>query len=394
MNFLPLFQGEWAVSPLTFAPAIIVGFFFGFVLERSGFGDARILASQFYLTNMRVFKVMFSSIVTAAVGLAAALAFGWLNWSALFVPETFIWPHLVGGLLLGAGFIISGYCPGTSIVAAASGHWDGLVVVAGVIVGSVLFGEIYPLIAEFHVSGAKGVFTMSDLTGIGYPILVTVLAIAAAAMFFGAEKVEAIFSRKLKQPKEDSWNRRAMATLGGLVTVGAVAIIASLALPTQTPTTRPPQIATISVVQAAQELLEHPRSLFVADLRQPPLCSQPEQRLPYAVCFDEMKSDLKLLPPGRTLIVYGQSTLDESSLPPELSSFPGKTLLLEGGLDAWSALIVEEKPEQERLDQLSAVQLSLLPALHSYFTGTTVKIQPASPRPKVKRKIKKSGGCS
>ncbi len=61
-------------------------------------------------------------------------------WSA----STFLWPMLVGGLLLGVGFIISGYCPGTSLVAAASGAVDGMLAFVGVVIGSVLFGMAYP----------------------------------------------------------------------------------------------------------------------------------------------------------------------------------------------------------------------------------------------------------
>ena len=201
MTLFPIFSGETVPFEASFVPAIIVGFLFGFALERNGFGNARVLAAQFYLHNMRVFKVMFSGIVTAAVGLAFFSATGMLNMGGLFIPETFIWPHLTGGLLLGAGFIVSGYCPGTSIVAMASGKWDGLLTVAGVIVGSVIFGEMYPLIADFHTSSALGVFTLHEWLGIGLPLLATVVAVAAAFMFFGAEKVEAIFSRMMKKEK-------------------------------------------------------------------------------------------------------------------------------------------------------------------------------------------------
>ena len=395
MNFLPLFQGEWAVSPVTFIPAIIVGFFFGFVLERSGFGDARILAAQFYLHNMRVFKVMFGAIVTAAVGLALALSFGWLNWAALWVPETFLWPHLVGGFLLGVGFIVSGYCPGTSIVAAASGHWDGLVVVVGVILGSVLFGEIYPLIADFHVSGAQGVLGVSDLTSIGYPILVAGLAMMAAGAFFGAEKVETIFSKILNKEKEASWTPGAIAGLGGLVAAAAIAAVAFVALPQTVAAPEPPaRLASISVVEAASMVVEQPRSLFVVDLRQATACSEGKQRLPYAVCFAEIEADIDLLTATRTLVVYGQEKLEVADLPPALLRFPGEVAVIEGGYNAWHALIVQDKPSKELLASLTPQQKSLIPALHSYFTGSAVKVQPAVPRPKVKRKLKKGGGCS
>ena len=93
----------------------VIGIGFGFVLERAGFGRARNLAAQFYLTDLRVLKVMFGAIVTALAGMALLSGVGVLDLSRLTVPETFLWPQLVGGLLLGAGFIISGHCPGTAV---------------------------------------------------------------------------------------------------------------------------------------------------------------------------------------------------------------------------------------------------------------------------------------
>ena len=69
--------------PLTFASeefrlltGIVLGFLFGFVLERAGFGNARKLAGQFYLNDMTVFKVMFTAILVAMVGLYGLSAVG------------------------------------------------------------------------------------------------------------------------------------------------------------------------------------------------------------------------------------------------------------------------------------------------------------------------------
>ena len=132
--------------------AVVIGFCFGFVLERAGFGRSTKLAAQFYFYDMTVFKVMFSAIVTAMLGVIMAGGLGLVDIrhvAQLVVSGTFIWPMLVGGLLLGVGFIISGYCPGTSLVSAASGGVDGLLAFVGVIIGSVLFGMVYPAIADF-----------------------------------------------------------------------------------------------------------------------------------------------------------------------------------------------------------------------------------------------------
>ena len=394
MNISPLLAGDGLPYEASFVPAIVVGFLFGFSLERNGFGDARILAAQFYLHNMRVFKVMFSSIVTAAVGLALFSSLGLLNMGGLFIPETYIWPHLTGGLLLGVGFIVSGYCPGTSIVAMASGKWDGLMTVFGVVVGSVVFGEFYPLIGDFHVSSALGVYTLDQWLGVGLPIVATVVAVAAAFMFFGAEKVEAIFSARGKKEKEATWSRRTVGLLAGLSLVGVAAMVLSAALPKAALEPELPPVAEMSVVDVARTVVEEPRSLYVVDLRDAPACSEGKERLPLALCLADVEADLELMAAGRTLLVYGQRGLAPEDLPGSLGLYGGKVAVLSGGYEAWASLIVDKTPAEELLAALSPAEKALVPALHSYFTGTNVKVAPSAPRPKVKRKIKKGGGCS
>ena len=46
------------------AVALLVGFAFGWSLERAGLGSARKLIGQFTLTDFTVFKVMFTALVT------------------------------------------------------------------------------------------------------------------------------------------------------------------------------------------------------------------------------------------------------------------------------------------------------------------------------------------
>src|SRR5687767_8057821 len=104
--------------------AMLIGIAFGWVLERSGMGSARKLAGQFYLRDLTVFKVMFTAIVTAMLGVFWLGWLGFVDISRIYVPETFILPQLVGGLIFGAGFAIAGLCPGTSCVSAATGRAD------------------------------------------------------------------------------------------------------------------------------------------------------------------------------------------------------------------------------------------------------------------------------
>jgi len=91
------------------AVSLLLGFFFGFFLERAEFSSAKKLTAQFYFKDFSVLKVMFTAIVVAMLGIAYLAAAGRLDMSQVYVPLTFLWPQIAGGLLLGAGFIIGGY---------------------------------------------------------------------------------------------------------------------------------------------------------------------------------------------------------------------------------------------------------------------------------------------
>ena len=122
-----IFPWVFANDDFRLLSGLFLGFLFGFALERGGFGNARKLAAQFYGHDMAVFKVMFSAILVAMVGLFVFVQLGWMNLDGLFINPTFMGTQVAGGLLMGTGFLISGLCPGTAIVSAASGRWDGVV---------------------------------------------------------------------------------------------------------------------------------------------------------------------------------------------------------------------------------------------------------------------------
>jgi len=93
--------------------AFLIGTFFGFFLERAGFGSAKKLVSQFYLNDLAVFKVMFTAIVTAMLGVTYLAWAGFLDLSLVYLVPTYWVAQVVGGLLLGAGFVVGGAAAGT-----------------------------------------------------------------------------------------------------------------------------------------------------------------------------------------------------------------------------------------------------------------------------------------
>jgi uncharacterized membrane protein YedE/YeeE len=175
------------VSEITIAVAI--GIAFGFALERAGLGDAPKLAGQFYLTDLTVFKVMFSAIVTAMLGVYWLARLGLLDLAGLYVPETYLLPQLAGGALFGAGFAVAGLCPGTSCVAAATGRADGLFVMLGMFAGVLATGLAFAPLQQFYESTARGALTLPDVLHMSYGVVVfgvvavALVAFAAAAVW-------------------------------------------------------------------------------------------------------------------------------------------------------------------------------------------------------------------
>jgi hypothetical protein len=183
--------------PLTLSTALFVvlsvalGFLFGFFLERAGFGSALKLTGQFYLNDWSVLKVMFGAIVIACLGLVLLSMTGILDFGLIYVPDAHYMPMLVGGLMVGLGFIVGGYCPGTGVVAASTGKLDGIVFLAGIIAGIFVFGAAEPSFHEFFTGGSSGPVTLMQLSGLPSGVLAFLLALMAIGAFWLGEKVEA-----------------------------------------------------------------------------------------------------------------------------------------------------------------------------------------------------------
>ena len=161
-----------------------LGAAFGFVLEQAGFGSPCKLTAQFRFTDWSVFKVMFTAIVFAAIGLMVTERMGLVVAADLFVPRAFLGAAALGGAVVGAGFAIGGYCPGTSVVALVSGRIDAAIFFLGLLLGTWLFSSSYPSIKFLTTLGEysdtdtlQGIFQTSDL-------VINLILVAAAVGIF------------------------------------------------------------------------------------------------------------------------------------------------------------------------------------------------------------------
>ncbi len=179
---------------------ILIGFGFALGLEISGFSDAYVLTGQFYFRNGRVIKAMFTAIVVAMLLVFGAVALGILDYDVIWVDETYLWPGLVGGALMGIGIIIGGYCPGTSLVSSVALKKDAWFFVLGGLVGTFLFSETERLFHYFYNNSYYGRLTLMDVFHLSTGAVVFIMAVMAVALFWANEWAVNKFQRPETQP--------------------------------------------------------------------------------------------------------------------------------------------------------------------------------------------------
>jgi hypothetical protein len=175
--------------------ALLIGTGFGFSLEQAGFSSSRKLVGMFYGYDTTVIKVFFTAAIVALVGSQFLSYFGLLNLNQVFVNEFYVYASIVGGVIMGAGFIMGGFCPGTGLSALSIGKIDALFYVVGGFTGAFLFAETYPWIQNLANGSYKGPVKIDAAFGIPTGVFILMLITAAAVMFWIGELAEKKFAR-------------------------------------------------------------------------------------------------------------------------------------------------------------------------------------------------------
>ncbi|MCK5775372.1 MAG: YeeE/YedE family protein [Bacteroidales bacterium] len=190
----PIFEfgSEWNLLA-----ALFIGFAFGWVLERAGFSTSRKLAGVFYGYDFVVIKVFFTAAITAALGLMILNHFGVLYFDDVWMPTTYLWPTIVGGVIMGLGFILGGFCPGTSVCAAAIGKIDAMAFIGGIVGGIYFYAFTYEILwEELRKSGSIGKVKIGDLVGLTEGVAVLAFIIIAFGTFWMVDTIKKKFDIK------------------------------------------------------------------------------------------------------------------------------------------------------------------------------------------------------
>jgi hypothetical protein len=340
---------------------------------------------------------MFTAILVAMVGVYALANFGVVDMSLVWINPTFMWAQVVGGFLLGTGFIMSGLCPGTSVVSAASGRWDAVVTIGGIFAGTSLFAvavDFVPGMDALYHAGDMGVSTLPAVVGMPPLVLTLVVVVVAGIAFIAAEKIEARFHGRRPEIELAPRPRPRMkfataATLAAATLLGLGAVW----LPDAQPAT--PTIEAIAALDLAERIIAGDPTLLIIDVRSDDAGDR--TRIPGAYPAPDAETLIGLLqsaPAGMQVILHGASHETEYAS----AGWPSrlKYAYIEGGFERWSADVLrpaapagaslEDRERVARQNQIAA-----------WFTGAVQAPSAAAPpsampagggAPK-----KKAGGC-
>jgi hypothetical protein len=184
------FVPDIITNEMNLVVALLLGIAFGAVLEQAGFSSSRRLAGVFYGYDFTVLRVFFTATVTAMIGVLLLGHFGLLDLDLIFVNPTWLAPAIVGGAIMGVGFILGGYCPGTGVCAAAIGKIDGIFFVAGGLLGAFAFAEGYPFYERFYESTSLGPIKVYESLGLSQGLFAFLLIVAAVTAFAVTSVIE------------------------------------------------------------------------------------------------------------------------------------------------------------------------------------------------------------
>lgn len=169
--------------------AVFLGVLFGFALNRVGATNPENIINMLRLTDLRLMKTILFAIGLSAVALFGGIAVGVVDPSHVSIKTAYV-GVVVGGVLLGVGFALAGYCPGTGLAAAATGRKDALFFVLGGLAGAFIYTISFGWLAEntpLFEKIASGAVSLAQTGNDKYAPLVgvdgTVLGLAFGAVF-------------------------------------------------------------------------------------------------------------------------------------------------------------------------------------------------------------------
>lgn len=189
------------ISPtLNYIIALVIGFLFGMILEQAGFSTSKKLVGLFYGYDFTVLRVFFTAGIVAMIGIMGLKHFGLLDMNLVYINPTFLQSAIIGGLIMGLGFVMGGFCPGTSVCAAAIGKIDAMIFIFGTFIGVLIFVEGYPLFEGLYKSSNLGNPRIFETLSISENLFALIVIVIALATFLSVSVIERKVNKEDRRP--------------------------------------------------------------------------------------------------------------------------------------------------------------------------------------------------
>jgi hypothetical protein len=386
-------------NEFNYVVALLIGIAFGFVLEQAGFSSSRKLAGVFYGYDFTVLRVFFTAGVTAMTGVIVLGYLGALDLDLIYINPTYLWSAIVGGLIMGVGFIVGGFCPGTSVCGMAIGKIDAFIFVLGGILGVYVFAEGYSYFEPLYLSDFWGNVRIFDTIGISQGAFACALILVAVAAFYATDFIERRVNG-IKAARDAKLVRKYFAVTA-LACVFAIAVVFMPSKKTRMLEQVQAQsyvqsqtMPTMTTDELAFRLLDHDRTLLLVDVR--PADQYTTMSLPGAInipidqLFSKDTRDV-LCETRRHFVFYGTDDLAGKTAAVLARNLGYENLaILQGGLREFSSLLLS--PGKEIVDvhltkDVARFRAKAIPAIAQMIkeSRNTQKV--------VKQTKKISGGC-
>jgi len=351
------------------ATALPIGIAFGFLLERAGLGDPRVILGQLALRDFTVIRVMFGAIVTAMLLTMLGSAAGWIDLASIAIPPTDLGAQALGGVIFGGGFALAALCPGTACVAAASGRRDGIVAVGGIFLGTAVTPLLWPALGAAALKAPREGATIPGDTG--WPIWTVVLAITLLGV------AASMVARRVEQPSVRGWWRPRTTEFGALALAILFAIVSK------------PAITPLDAIDLATWIKDRRQGVTILDLRED--LDTSTYMIPGATLVPLSDVTRVNTQPNETVVLYADAEAPATRASALLRAKGVKDVrVLTNGMTGWENEVLAPRPPEIATDSAQR-RYERARALSLWFGGKpsvgrgAVKL-PAAPTPAKRRR--------
>jgi uncharacterized membrane protein YedE/YeeE len=150
---------------------LAIGTAIGAVMQLGGASSYRKILGSLLLKDMTIIKLILMTIAVTTVGI---YALDLVDMANMDIKPTYVIGIIVAGLIFGVGFAISGYCPGTCVLASAEGKTDAMFTLLGGLVGAALYAFVYPFIAPLIDITNFGKITLASVFNVSNGIWIAI----------------------------------------------------------------------------------------------------------------------------------------------------------------------------------------------------------------------------